>query len=176
MCIEPDDKDWTWVIERQCGDCGFDASVIDVSTVPQLLRDVADRFADLLGGGQNLGQRPRPGTWSALEYGCHVRDCTQVFDDRLRLMLTRNDPLFPNWDQDATAEQGRYDEQIPSDVAVELRSAATDLAGRFATVTGRQWERTGRRSNGSFFTTDTLARYFIHDPVHHWWDVTGERA
>ena len=23
--IVPDDKDWTWVLERQCPECGFDA-------------------------------------------------------------------------------------------------------------------------------------------------------
>jgi hypothetical protein len=32
-------------------------------------------------------QRPSPGTWSALEYGCHVRDVLRLYDRRLRLML-----------------------------------------------------------------------------------------
>jgi hypothetical protein len=43
-------------------------------------------------------------------------------------------------------------------------------------VTGDQWERTGRRSDGARFTVETFARYFIHDPVHHLYDVTGQRA
>jgi hypothetical protein len=42
-------------------------------------------------------------------------------------------------------------------------------------VTGAQWERTGRRSDGARFTVETFARYFIHDPVHHLYDVTGQR-
>jgi len=25
------------------------------------------------------------------------------------------------------------------------------------------------------FTVETFARYFIHDPVHHLYDVTGQR-
>ena len=31
--------------------------------------------------------RPRPGVWSALEYGCHVRDVHVLFAERVRLML-----------------------------------------------------------------------------------------
>ena len=45
----------------------------------------------------------------------------------------------------------------------------------FGTVTGPLWERPGRRSDGARFTVETFARYFIHDPVHHLYDVTGAR-
>jgi len=43
-------------------------------------------------------------------------------------------------------------------------------------VTGAQWRRTGNRSDGASFTVETFARYFVHDPVHHLYDVTGRRA
>ena len=174
MDIEPDVKDWTWVIDGRCPDCGFDASVVGVDEVPRLLREIADQFAGLLVSGADLTVRPDAGTWSPLEYGCHVRDCVVVFAERLQLMLTHDDPPFPNWDQDAAAVEGRYNGQDPAVVAAELRSAAADLADGFANVRGAQWGRTGRRSNGSFFTVETLARYFIHDPIHHWWDVSGQ--
>ena len=26
VAIVPDDKDWTWVLQRECPECGFDAS------------------------------------------------------------------------------------------------------------------------------------------------------
>jgi hypothetical protein len=42
-------------------------------------------------------------------------------------------------------------------------------------VTGAQWQRTGSRSDGADFTVESFARYFIHDPVHHLYDVTGVR-
>ena len=54
--------------------------------------------------------------------------------------------------------------------------AALAIAGRFEGVTGAQWQRAGRRSDGARFTVETFARYFMHDPVHHLWDVTGRRA
>ena len=66
--------------------------------------------------------RPAPGKWSALEYGCHVRDVFRRYDERLHLMLSETDPLFPNWDQDATAVEDDYAEQDPGLRRRELRS------------------------------------------------------
>ena len=61
--------------------------------------------------------------------------------------------------------------RIPSIVAEELVLAAARLANRFDTVTGAHWERRGTRSDGAHFTVESFARYLIHDPVHHLWDV-----
>ena len=119
--------------------------------------------------------RTQPGRWSSLEYGCHVRDVFRLYEYRLGLMLTEDDPLYPNWDQDETAVASNYASQHPAVVASELVAAADSLADRFAAVSGDQWLRPGRRSDGASFTVETFARYFIHDPVHHLYDVTGQR-
>jgi hypothetical protein len=171
---EPDLKNWTWVIQERCPDCGFDAQQVARADVPGLTRQLA---AALAGAVETPGaeRRPRPAVWSPLEYGCHARDVCVLFEQRLRLMLTEEDPQFANWDQDETAVEQRYWEQRPPAVAAALRAAADDLADSFATVSGAQWERPGRRSDGSVFTVDTFARYFLHDLVHHRWDVTGQQ-
>ena len=119
--------------------------------------------------------RRTPDTWSPLEYGCHVRDSLRLYHHRLGLMLTEDDPLYPNWDQDETAVAGRYREQDPAEVARQIGAAADALADRFTAVSGDQWRRPGRRSDGAVFTVETFGRYFIHDPVHHVYDVTGVR-
>jgi hypothetical protein len=90
-------------------------------------------------------------------------------------MLAADDPLFPNWDQDATATRERYGEQEPADVAVALVDAALVLATAFDAVESEQWSRPGRRSDGAAFTVTSFARYMIHDPIHHLWDVTVGR-
>ena len=118
-------------------------------------------------------RRPRPDKWSPLEYGCHVRDVFTLYDYRLGLMLTEDDPLYPNWNQDETAVADRYDTQDPATVAGELAGAAETLAARFSALTDDQWTRPGRRSDGARFTVETFARYLVHDPVHHLYDVTG---
>lgn len=170
MPIVPDDKNWTWVLERPCPECGFDAARFDVATVPAAVRDNAGRWAELL-AHPLVAARPSDDRWSGLEYGCHVRDVYRLYTYRLRLMLDEDAPEFPNWDQDVTAIGDRYAEQIPADVSTALAAAADELAGLFATVHGAQWQRTGFRSDGAAFTVDSFARYMIHDPLHHVHDV-----
>ena len=170
--IVPDDKDWTWVLERACGECGFDARSIETDDVGARIVDNAEQWRGLLDASDaTLRARPRPDRWSTLEYAAHVRDVFRLYEQRLRLMLETDDPLFPNWDQDQTAIAERYDQQDPAIVAGELVSAATTLAASFEAVSGDDWQRPGRRSDGARFTVGSFARYLIHDPVHHLWDV-----
>ncbi|MFJ8434562.1 DinB family protein [Kitasatospora sp. NPDC094019] len=175
--IVPDTKDWTWVLEQPCADCGLDAGAVVREDVAGMVRANAARWtAVLCGDPEALGRRPRPEIWSDLEYACHVRDVFRLFRVRLELMLDRDDPLFANWDQDATAVAERYGEQRPDVVAEELAEAAEVLAAAFEGVAGAQWARTGNRSDGARFTVESFARYLIHDPVHHLYDVTGVRV
>ncbi len=175
--ITPDTKDWTWVLERVCPECGFDARTVDPRDVAGLLRENAGSWRVVLAADPAaLRTRPRPDAWSPLEYACHVRDTIGVYHERLRLMLTQDGPHYPNWDQDATAVEEDYAAQDPGRVSAELAAAAAQLADAFETVEGGQWQRTGFRSDGAAFTIDTFARYFIHDPVHHLHDVGPEFA
>jgi hypothetical protein len=174
--MQPDTKDWTWVLERPCPECGLDTRAVRPEAVAGMVRRNAGQWQDVLTAPGDPRRRPSPETWSALEYGCHVRDVLRLYDERLVLMLTQDGPRYPNWDQDATAVAGRYGEQDPAVVAAELAAAAGQIAARFEGVTGDQWERTGYRSDGAAFTIATFARYFIHDPVHHLYDVTGVRT
>jgi hypothetical protein len=176
MTIVPDSKDWTWVLQRPCPECGFDTRGFAVQAVPDMIAVNAAAWREVLTGPEGLRRRPAPDKWSAVEYGCHVRDVFGLYDRRLELMLSQDDPLFPNWDQDATAVTERYQDQDPAQVAAELAEAGQAIAGRFTGVAGDQWQRTGRRSDGASFTVESFARYFIHDPVHHLYDVTGERG
>ena len=174
VTIVPDAKDWTWVLRRPCPECGFDTSSFAREDVPAMIRANAAAWREPLTAPDAV-RRPRSDKWSPLEYGCHVRDVLRLYDERLRMMLTQDDPLYPNWDQDATAVADRYDTQDPATVADELAAAADAIAVRFGTVTDAQWNRPGRRSDGATFTIESFARYFMHDPVHHLYDVTGRR-
>ena len=169
--IVPDSKDWTWVLSRPCPDCGLTAADLDTAEIGDRLRAAAAAMADRL-AAQDAAVRPSPAVWSPLEYACHVRDVFRLFLTRLELMLAEDDPLFANWDQDATAVTERYDAQDPAEVAAEVRAAVEPLAARFDGLSGDAWDRPGRRSDGAAFTVTTFAQYLVHDPVHHVWDVT----
>jgi hypothetical protein len=136
MAITPDTKDWAWVLQRSCAECGFNAQGFPVEAVPGMIMANAAAWQPALEGDART--RPEPDRWSPLEYGCH--------------------------------------EQDPAEVAAALRQAAFAIAGRFENVTGEAWQRTGTRGDGARFTVETFARYLVHDPVHHLYDVTGQRA
>jgi hypothetical protein len=120
---------------------------------------------------EDARQRPDPHTWSPLEYACHVRDVHRIMTGRLRRMLDEENPDFENWDQDGTAVEGRYREESPNTVAAELVEAARTGAELLAEVREDQWQLTGRRSDGSSFTVESLGRYWLHDVEHHLHDV-----
>ena len=144
--IEPDTKDWTWVIDRVCPQCSFDARTIRASDVPDLVRANAASWQRLCAGGGIVTGRTSDSKWSSLEYACHVRDIFRRYLIRVDAMAREDDPLFAKWDQGASAIEDRCDEP------------------------------TGQRSDGASFTIDTVCRYMIHDPVHHLFDVATLRA
>lgn len=168
--VTPDGKDWTWTLDRPCPDCGFAAGEVARDDIAALTRAASRRYVGLAGRA-DLTQRPDPGVWSPLEYACHVRDVCLLFDERVRLMLTQDDPPFANWDQDETARAQRYDVQDPAVVLPELARAAARIASTYDGLSDGDWDRPGRRSDGSVFTVRTLGQYFLHDVYHHLDDV-----
>lgn len=170
--LVPDDKDWTWVLERVCPECNVDVRTFDVADVGQRIRTNAEAFrAELRSQLETSAQRTSPDRWSLLEYCCHVRDVYDLYLFRLNLMLNEDAPSYPNWDQDVTAIEENYGAHDPVTVGDELITSGEALAAAFDAVDGDQWERTGYRSDGAAFTVESFARYLLHDPEHHLWDV-----
>jgi len=172
MTIDPDTKDWTWVLTAECPECGFDARTVELNDLADLIRINATAWRTVL-GLDDASVRPADNVWSPLEYACHVRDVHRVFRGRVEQMLTEDDAKFENWDQDRAAIDDDYGSQDPATVADELVAAAEAVAATYSGVSGDQWERRGTRSNGSEFTVDTIGRYHLHDAVHHLFDVRG---
>ncbi|MEV6769854.1 DinB family protein [Nocardia sp. NPDC051030] len=189
MPIVPDAKDWTWVLEQACDECGFDPAATAFDAVPGLTRASTARLTLAL-ERPNAAVRPDDSTWSAVEYAAHVRDVCRIFEHRLDITRTASArpgpviggynpavtldgsiPMFANWDQDDSAEAENYAAQNPATVASELTSAAETTARAFESVPPEDLPLVARRSNGSQFTVETLAKYFIHDLVHHAHDV-----
>ena len=171
----PDTKDWTWTLSERCPDCGLAAGEIDFSELADRAEVAAAEWLQILLSSPAVTMRPEPAVWSPLEYGAHVRDVFRLFDTRLALMLDTDEPTFDNWDQDRTAIEDGYAQQDPDQVAQELGAAADAFLARLREVSASQLERRGRRAGGDEFTVRTLGQYFLHDVVHHLWDVTGQQ-
>jgi hypothetical protein len=170
--IEPDNKDWTWVLQQPCPACGFDARSVAGPRVAALLRRNGACWPAVC-SRPDVRARPAPGVWSPLEYACHVRDVCRVFESRVKLMGSKANPAFESWNQDEAAIADAYSAQDPEVVGVEVVAAAEAAAASFDALDDGDWQRTGRRTNGSVFTMETLGQYFLHDLTHHLYDVRG---
>jgi len=170
IIAQPDDKDWTWVLDRPCPECGFDASTVDRESIAERLLAATPRWESAL-RREGATTRPAPQTWSVLEYGCHTRDVHLIFGERARLIMAEQDPRFANWNQDETAITERYCAADPGEVSEQIGAAAFNAAAAFTGLSDKDWSRTGRRSNGSVFTMQTLGMYYLHDVEHHLHDV-----
>ena len=137
MPIVPDEKDWTWVLDEVCPECGFDTAAVDRDELASRIARTTDVWRAIL-VGPDVRERPNESTWSPLEYACHVRDVHRVYAGRVGRMLAEDDPHYDNWDQDATAVEERYAEQDPATVARELAAAGATLGDLFAGVDGAE--------------------------------------
>lgn len=172
---QPDTKDWTWVLTRRCDQCGLSVGEIQPEDFAQRAFVAAEEWVQILRSSPAVTARPQPDVWSPLEYGAHVRDVYRLFDGRLVQMLEEDTPTFANWNQDETAINERYGEQDPEVVADELEAAAQVFVARIQALTPEQYRLRGIRSDGAVFTVVTFIQYFLHDVIHHLWDVTGQQ-
>lgn len=173
--VPPESKDWTWVLDERCADCGFETRSPARDDLAGLAADVGRQWAAVLADHPDVHRRPDPQTWSALEYACHVRDVYALARYRHGLMLAEENPLFANWDQDATAVEDDYAGQDVRLVSTALIENSAGYAADLAVVPEGSWSRPGRRSDDKAFTVESFARYLLHDPIHHLTDVTGRR-
>jgi hypothetical protein len=171
----PDTKDWTWTLTRRCEQCGLSAGEIDPADFAERAFIAAEEWVQILRSSPAVSARPQPDVWSPLEYGAHVRDVYRLYDARLAQMLSEDTPTFANWNQNETAISERYKEQDPEMVADELEAAAQRFVARIQSLKPEQHGRRGIRSDGVEFTVVTLIQYFLHDVIHHLWDVTGQQ-
>jgi hypothetical protein len=172
---QPDTKDWTWVLTQRCDQCGLSVGEIKREDFAPRAFVAAEEWVQILRSSPAVTARPQPDVWSPLEYGAHVRDVYRLFDARLVQMLTEDNPTFAYWNQDETAINERYREQDPEVVADELEAAAQGFVVRIQSLTAEQYRRRGMRSDGADFTVATFLQYFLHDVIHHLWDVTGQQ-
>jgi hypothetical protein len=162
---------------ERCDACGF---VYDERAAPEAagtIRRLAETIASTLEARPEpaVRTRPDPTTWSALEYGCHVRDVLLV--QRERVLWARRE------DCPAPAPMGR-DERVDHDgYAVQDLAAVTrqlvDAAELFANVLDRldsgAWNRTLVYNYPTRVERPLrwVAVHTVHELTHHRADIDG---
>jgi hypothetical protein len=171
------ERDWVGIVaEGRCDDCGLSASALRRDAIPEEFRREAVLWSAVLlvTPDASLRHRPGPERWSALELSAHVRDVLAIFAERIELALVEQDPEFGWWDHEAAVIDERYNQQRPQAIADAIVANAERLAGTISGLDKLSWLRTGTRRCREMFTVEGLARFALHESVHHRQDA--ERA
>ncbi len=129
-------------VER-CEVCGFAWDQVRPEEVPSRLAAAAAGFAEVLGAAEDhqVSVRPRPDTWSALEYAGHVRDVLTNLRDRIVLGLVLDHPQPHSMHGEARVDLGLYAADTPDVVAAEISLGAGLLGRTVAALSADQLER-----------------------------------
>ena len=156
-----------------CESCDFsyaaiapDAALAMIGGYPGRYREAVAAIADA-----DLRRRPDPGTWSVLEYLCHVRDVYSVHTERVSRALAEDNPLVDAMNNEARAERGDYNRQDRDRILDDLERTAAQFAALVETVTPDQWPRPMTRRPDEKRTVLWLIRHATHEGLHHLRDI-----
>lgn len=165
--------DYSRVQHEACPACGHDTSAAPPRDLAALAVDAGSKWSDFLttvcdhpGGRADLCAHPSEGVWSALEYGCHVRDVLALFARRVELTLLADRPRYELWDHEAAVKSDRYADQDPVAVAEDIVRGAGELARLVQVLAPEQLLREGTRLEVTF-TVEGLIRFAVHEALHH---------
>ncbi len=159
------------VVHERCLRCGRDVSTIPPGDLAPSIIDAARQWQDFVDavladpdGAAWL--RVQGSGWSGVEYAAHVRDVLSLFTRRIEIVVLVDEPDLTWWDHEAAAIEEHYREQDPRAVADDIVEAAEELAFVLQRLRPTQRLRVGIR-RGHRFTIDGLARFALHETLHH---------
>jgi hypothetical protein len=160
---------------QDCTECGFVYDERDASGASAAISAGVHVIAELLvAPGPYVRTRPGPSTWSALEYGCHVRDVLLVQRERvLRVRRSAGPPTPPPMGRDERVEHDGYAIQNPDDVARQLQDAALLFGNVLDRLDESSWDRTiiYNFPTPCERTLRWVAVHTVHEVTHHLQDI-----
>ena len=157
-----------------CDECGYDYESLGRSDILSVVPDLAAEHCRLLRSvpAEQLRAHTRPGSWSPLEYGCHVRDMLRVQRERVLLAQTEQTPRFASMRRDERAIEEAYNEQDPLAVADEVAGAAGAFTQTMTALDDAGWARTGLYPwpSPEVRTVAWIGRRTVHELAHHLFD------
>jgi hypothetical protein len=159
----------------RCDDCTFVYADHAADHLADEIRARAGRVAAAIAGtpASRLRARPLPGTWSALEYACHVRDVLEVQRGRLLRAVREDRPRNVPMGRDERPMELRYNDQPAEEVMAAVRANGERLAAAFDALDEAGRARVLVYSWPSEAERDLVwvARHTVHELEHHRRDI-----
>ena len=155
--------------DHRCPSCGLDYASLSIpdatAAITAMPANAAAAVATL--DASRLRVQPEPGTWSAVEYLCHLRDVAVTTTVRLHRARTEDRPALEPMLNDLRARRFRYVDADPQAVLAELRRVVGGVSDEIARIAADGWTRTVTRLPGEERTVRWLVRHAAHECRHH---------
>lgn len=157
-----------------CEECGYGYDSLTRQQIVDALPDLAEQIGSILTSvpASALRAHLRPASWSALEYGCHVRDVLRIQRERVLFAQVEDMPRFVSMRRDERALEEKYNEQNPAAVATAIRTGAGDLVKTLGGLDEEGWRRIGIYPwpESHVRTVEWIGRRTVHELAHHLFD------
>lgn len=155
--------------DHDCPSCGIRYAELSADAATRMLVDLPDAVAAAVAEvpQDRLPVAPDPGTWSPVEYLCHLRDVAVTSTIRLHRARTEERPVVEPMLNDLRARRFRYVDAEPDAVLCELQRVVAGLVDEIARIRDDGWERTVTRLPGEERTVRWLVRHAVHEGRHH---------
>jgi len=123
------------------------------------LKSLPNELDDLLAGldEKTLRWRPIPNKWSVKEIMCHLRDMERLaYLARYQRMLSEDNPLMPNVDQDRIAIETDYINQDAKAALEEFKRLRWETIQTLDNAGTDAWSRSGTHETDGPMTVEQL--------------------
>lgn len=160
-------------MDEHCGECGFGYDSSRAGDASNEIVGAVAGVSSLLADAPTPQARREPGTWSPLEYACHLRDVLLVQRERVLTARRRDLPSFEPMGRDERVEHDGYADQQLGDVVRQLEDAALLFGNVLDRLAPQDWER---RVVYNYPTPQErslawVAVHTLHEVVHHAGDI-----
>jgi hypothetical protein len=138
-----------------------------LSNLKSLPNELDDLLNDL--DEDTLRWRPIPNKWSVKEIMCHLRDMERLaYLARYRRMLTEENPILPNVDQDRIAIESDYINQDASAALNEFKRLRQETIRTLETASVDAWSRGGtHETDGPMSVEKLVVRQIKGNDLNH---------
>ena len=122
------------------------------------LQDVQERQFD---------QRPIAGTWSIRQVVCHLADAEIVYAERMKRVLTEDNPTVFDWSPDASIRDNFCSHRNPYQEVELIAALRIHMRSILEPLDVEMWHRTAVHSSDGPMTLETLLENITHHIPHH---------
>ncbi|MEE2791402.1 MAG: DinB family protein [Acidobacteriota bacterium] len=122
-----------------------------------------------------LSRRTLPDKWSLKELVCHLWRLQRLFEDRIELMLTKDDPVLLPYTPDVDPDFAKLVAHDATETRTAFLAEREVFSSRLDRLEAAQWRRRGRHPGYTRFDVHFQIEYLVHHEAHHIYQLFQRR-